>query len=221
MTNMSFFDGNGTSLKICGVTMREDAERLVELGVDAVGFNFWPKSKRYLAPSEGKWVADFAGKILRVGVLVNEESDLAFRLYGDGMIDVVQLHGDESVEMVKRFSDAGIPVVKALGVKDADDLRVAGEYGGDAVLLDAHAPEVFGGTGKTFNWSLAEDFQKTFPSVPTILAGGITPLNAAEAVRVVRPAALDVASGAELEPGVKDFDKVVALLAACREGGGK
>ncbi|MEP2777539.1 MAG: phosphoribosylanthranilate isomerase [Luteolibacter sp.] len=194
----------------------EDVERLVELGVDAVGFNFWPKSKRYLAPEEGRWMKDFAGKILRVGVFVNEASDLAFRLFGDGMIDVVQLHGDETPEEVERFTAAGIPVVKALGVKDAGDIARAGAYVADGILLDAHAPVVFGGTGQTFDWGLAKGFMAQHPGMPVILAGGITPENAAEAVVQVKPAALDVASGAEISPGVKDFDKVEALLAACR-----
>jgi phosphoribosylanthranilate isomerase len=131
------------------------------------------------------------------------------------MIDVVQLHGDETAAVVGGFRKAGIPVIKALGVKDISDIDVAGGYGCDAVLLDAHAPKVFGGTGETFDWSLAKCFSERFPSMPMILAGGITPENAGHAVAEVRPAALDVASGAEVSPGVKDFGKVAALLAAC------
>lgn len=133
------------------------------------------------------------------------------------MIDVVQLHGDEMPEMVAGFRSAGIPVIKAVGVKDAADIGLAGGYGADAMLLDAHAPRVFGGTGEVFDWSLAGAFKDRFPEVPMILAGGITPLNAREAIAGVRPVALDVASGAEISPGVKDFAKVAELLAACRE----
>ena len=198
--------------------MQGDAERLAELGVDAVGFNFWPKSKRYLDPSDGRWVKGLAGSILRVGVFVNEGSDLPYRLYGEGMIDVVQLHGDETAETVAGFAKAGIPVIKAVGVKDAADIGSAGGYAADAVLLDAHAPLVFGGTGEVFDWGLALGFKNRFPEIPVILAGGITPANARQAVSEVRPAALDVASGAESAPGVKDFEKVKALLAACRQG---
>jgi phosphoribosylanthranilate isomerase len=186
------------------------------MGVHAVGFNFWPHSKRYLDPRANPWVKGLAGGILRVGVFVNEEGDLPYRLFGEGMIDVVQLHGDETAAVVGGFRKAGIPVIKALGVKDISDIDVAGGYGGDAVLLDAHAPKVFGGTGETFDWSLAKCFSERFPSMPMILAGGITPENAGHAVAEVRPAALDVASGAEVSPGVKDFGKVAALLAACR-----
>lgn len=215
---MDFLDTTTTSLKVCGVTLQGDAEKLVELGVDAVGFNFWPKSKRYLDPGEGRWAKGLAGSILRVGVFVNECSDLAYRLYGDGMIDVVQLHGDETPETVGGFAKAGIPVIKAVGVKDAADIGNAGGYGADAVLLDAHAPLVFGGTGEVFDWGLAQGFKSMFPKMPMILAGGITSANARQAVSEVGPAALDVASGAELSPGVKDFVKVKALLEACREG---
>jgi len=156
-----------------------------------------------------------AGGILRVGVFVNEAGDLPYRLFGEGMIDVVQLHGDEAPAMVGGFRKAGIPVIKALGVKGDGDIGVAGSYGADAVLLDAHAPKVFGGTGETFDWGLAKRFTDRFPAIPMILAGGITPDNAEQAVAEVRPVALDVASGAEISPGVKDFGKVSALLAAC------
>lgn len=215
MQNIEFLDSKGTSLKICGVTIQSEAERLAAMGVHAVGFNFWPLSKRYLDPRTNRWMKELAGAILRVGVFVNEESDLPYRLYGEGMIDVVQLHGDETQECVGGFRKAGILVIKAVGVRNLSDIDVAGSYGSDAVLLDAHAPKVFGGTGETFDWGLAHAFRKSFPSIPMILAGGITPENAEHAVVEVRPVALDVASGAEISPGVKDFAKVAALLEAC------
>ncbi|MFD2257073.1 N-(5'-phosphoribosyl)anthranilate isomerase [Luteolibacter algae] len=214
---MSFFDPGRTSLKVCGVTREADALRLVDMGVDAVGFNFWPKSKRYLDPEKAVWSLDLAEKILRVGVFVNERGDLPYRLFGEGLIDVVQLHGDEAPEITANFVKAGIPVIKAVGVKDESDLSLAGRHDSDAILLDAHAPQVFGGTGVTFDWRLAKRFQMDFPEKVLILAGGITAENAAEAVRQVAPAALDVASGAEISPGIKDFEKVAALLAACRK----
>jgi len=214
---MNFFPKTKTSLKICGVTLEKDAWSLVEMGVDAVGFNFWPQSKRYLNPAEGLWIKDLAGKILRVGVFVNETGDLPFRLIADDMIDVVQLHGDETAEQVKRFKDAGIPVIKALGVSGEDDIDRAAEFEADAILLDTHAPRVFGGTGETFDWSLAQAFKKRFPEKRLILAGGITSENAATAISKVGPAALDVASGAEISPGIKDFEKVKLLLETCNE----
>ncbi len=213
---MDFFSKDQTSLKICGVRAEADALRLIEIGVDALGFNFWPNSKRYLNPKDAAWLKDLEGKILRVGVFVNQPADLPLRLISEGMIDVVQLHGDEDPESTVIFSKAGIKVIKAVGVKSSADIERAGEFEVDAMLLDAHAPIVFGGTGETFDWSLALDFKKCFPNTAVILAGGITPQNAAMAITQVKPAALDIASGAEISPGVKDFTKVQQLLDACR-----
>jgi phosphoribosylanthranilate isomerase len=204
-----------TSLKICGVTLADDAMRLVELGVDALGANFWPQSKRYLAPERAGFLKELEGLILRVGVFVNPDLKLPARLIREGLIDVVQLHGDETPDEVALLKEAGIPVIKALGVRAVSDLQRAHEFGADAILLDAHAPGVYGGTGETIDWSLARRFVEENPELPMILAGGITPDNAAAAIHAVRPAALDVASGAEQSPGLKDFDKVEALLAAC------
>jgi phosphoribosylanthranilate isomerase len=211
-----FLDPAQVSLKICGVTTREDAERLVELGVDALGLNFWPRSKRHLAPQAAAWLRGLAGKILRVGVFVNQPAGLPLQLLADDMIDLVQLHGDETPQDAAVFRTAGAPFIKAIGVGGVADLARAAEFGAAAVLLDAHAPGVYGGTGETFDWNSALDFKKQHPDMPIVLAGGITPQNAAMAVEIVRPVALDVASGAEISPGVKDFNKVAALLAAVR-----
>lgn len=210
-----FLATSATSLKICGVTLASDAQRLAEMGVDALGANFWPRSKRFLSPESAGFLKELEGRILRVGVFVNPDLDLPARLVSEGLIDVVQLHGDESPDDVARLKEAGIPVIKALGVKAVEDLRQARAFGADAVLLDAHAPGVYGGTGATIDWTLARGFAESDPDLPLILAGGIVPENAAAAIAAVRPAALDVASGAELSPGVKDFTKVAALLRAC------
>jgi phosphoribosylanthranilate isomerase len=211
-----FLDPSIVSLKICGVTTPDDAERLVALGVLALGVNFWPCSKRYLAPQEAAWLADMAGKILRVGVFVNEAPELPLRLMREGLLDAIQLHGDETPEDAAIYQEAGVPFFKAIGVKTLDDLARAADFKAKAILLDAHAPGVYGGTGETFDWDAALDFKKDHPEIPMILAGGITPENAAHAAVAVRPSALDVASGAEISPGVKDFDKVAALLAALK-----
>ena len=209
-----FLDPSIVSLKICGITRERDAAELVALGVAALGVNFWPGSKRYHAPEDAAWLKQYAGRILRVGVFVNAPAALPLRLYRDGLLDVIQLHGDETPAAAVPFREAGVPFVKAIGVRTMDELERADEYGAAAVLLDAHAPGVYGGTGMVFDWNVALEFREQHPGLPLILAGGIVPENAGEAVKTVRPAALDVASGAETTPGAKDFAKVEALLDA-------
>lgn len=209
-----FLDPATVSLKICGVTTHADADRLVAMGVDALGVNFWPQSKRYLAPDDASWLKELDGKILRVGVFVNEPAELPLRLVSEGYLDVVQLHGDETPEDAAAFREAEIPFIKAIGVKTLADLDRATEYGAAAVLLDAHAPGIYGGTGEVFDWEVASDFRRRHPQLPVILAGGIVPGNAGLAAMSVQPAALDIASGAEVSPGIKDFEKVAAFLTA-------
>lgn len=209
-----FLDPSFVSLKICGVTLRDDALKLVDLGVDALGVNFWPLSKRAVAPEDAAWLIELQGRILRVGVFVNQPADLPLRLVRDGLLDVVQIHGDETPEDAHPYRQAGVPFIKAIGVKTLDDLKHASAYQAHAILLDAHAPGVYGGTGATFDWNAAINFKAAHPALPVILAGGIVPENAGLAATTVMPAALDVASGAELSPGIKDFDKVTALLAS-------
>lgn len=209
-----FLSPDKTSLKICGVTLRDDADQLVQLGVEAMGVNFWPKSKRYLEPSKAKWLKGLHGKILRIGVFVNEPTALPIQLIEDDLIDVVQLHGDESPEEARPYTSAGIPIIKAIGVKSMYDLKHAHDYNAKGILLDANAPGEYGGTGRTFDWKTAIDFKASHPATPIILAGGICPANAKLAADTVQPAALDSASGVEISLGVKDFNKVQALLNA-------
>ena len=209
-----FLDPSTVSLKICGVTTRDDAQQLVALGVDALGVNFWPKSKRYLAPEDAAWLQDVAGKILRVGVFVNAPAELPLRLVREGYLDLVQLHGDETPAEAAAFREAEIPFIKAIGVKTRADLERATLYGAAAILLDAHAPGIYGGTGEVFDWEVASDFRRQHPHLPILLAGGIIPENAGLAAMSVQPAALDIASGAEISPGIKDFQKVAAFLNA-------
>lgn len=214
---MKIFEEGKVSLKICGVRTEAAVEALAGMGVPVLGFNFWEKSRRYLHPEGAEWLKEWAGRVKRVGVFVNEGTDLAYRMFGEGWIDVVQLHGDEPVEEVGRYVSAGIPVIKAIGIGGVEDLATAGGYRADAILLDAYAPRVFGGTGEVFDWALARMFSKANPEMPMILAGGITVENAREAIRGTWPVALDVASGAEVSPGVKNFEKVGKLLEICAE----
>lgn len=213
-----FLDPSTPSLKICGVTLEQDARRLAELGVEALGVNFWPNSKRHLDPSKAGWLKALSGTILRVGVFVNPDIPSAIGLVRSGLIDVIQLHGDETPDSAAPIRAAGIPFIKAIGVHGAGELDQATDFQADALLLDAPAPGVYGGTGHTFDWSVAAAFIGKHPELPVILAGGIVPANATAALDAVHPAALDVASGSESAPGIKDFAKVQALLSAVRAG---
>jgi len=210
----TFLDGTRVSLKICGVTRAVDAQRLADLGVDAIGVNFWSGSPRHVTSSEAGWLTALEGRILRVGVFVNAPAELPIRLFRDGLLDLVQLHGDETPADAEPLREAHIPFIKAIGVKTHADLERVEDFGASAILLDAHAPGVYGGTGETFDWNTALDFKSKHPQVPLILAGGIKPENAARAAEMLSPSALDVASGAESSPGVKDFEKVRGLLRA-------
>lgn len=208
---LSNFFSSQPSLKICGVTTSSDARKLVELGVHALGLNFWPNSKRYCAPKSARTFApSLSGQILRVGVFVNNSRPLAEDLFEEGLIDVVQLHGDELLQDVDYFLKKNIPVIRAVSALKlpAGDLPTENF----ALLIDTPAGKDYGGTGQTFDWSIAREFIHSHPGLPVILAGGITPLNAGEALQATHPAALDVASGAEISPGHKDFTKVSSLL---------
>ena len=210
-----FFNPSPTSLKVCGITTRTDAEQLISEGIPALGVNFWPKSKRYVTPeAAAEFLPTLKGLILRVGVFVNAEPADVLALLENDIIDVAQFHGDESPEYCAPFADAGLPFIRALGVKNADSLQNITDYRATAILLDAHAPGVYGGTGDTFDWNLAKRVIAENPDLPIMLAGGITSANAAEATEAVHPAALDLASGSESSPGVKDFDKIRAIQAA-------
>ena len=208
---------NSPALKICGVTRTDDAVRLADLGVEAIGVNFWPGSKRFTDPADVVWLANLAGRICRVGVFVNADPALPVRLFRDGLIDMAQLHGEETPADTAPLAAAGLPIIKATGVATVADLERALTFHPVAVLADAPAPAgTYGGTGRVLDWTIARAFVAAGHPVPLILAGGITPENAAAAIETVRPAALDVASGSESSPGVKDFTKVAALLHAVR-----
>lgn len=212
----SFFSPQSTSLKVCGVTRAEDAIRLAQIGVHALGVNFWPHSKRYISPEDASlWLSEVSQKILRVGVFVNAEALLPRRLLDEGIIDIAQFHGDESPDYCRAFAESNLPFIKAIGVKNKESMTGLTEYQATALLFDTPAPGLYGGTGEVFDWTHARQFILAHPETPVLLAGGIVPDNAAAAIRDVQPAALDVASGAEFSPGIKDFKKVTSLLASC------
>jgi len=210
-----FVSRETVSVKVCGLRDLESAEMLIEEGVDALGVNFWERSKRYLSLDEAKqWLPKVEGRILRVGLFVNHSMDFVERVWEAGILDVVQLHGDESLASFQYLRQRGIPVWRAAGVKDASSLEglKADLTEADAWLLDAHAPGVFGGTGQTLDWDLAGAFVSENTGVSWILAGGLKPENVREAIEAVRPSAVDLASGVESAPAVKERPLVKALM---------
>lgn len=203
-----------TRVKICGLTRAEDVQRAVAAGAWATGFVHVPGSKRYVDAERLETLAQAAGpSVLRVAVLSDSPLDEALRLARSGHLDVLQLHGHEDVDYVRvltRHSPETIAVWKALQVERAQDLVPAIAFAPHvaALVLDSGT-----GTGRPFDWGLLDAW--TCPA-PLILAGGLTPENAHGAVLRVRPAALDVASGTERAPGVKDIERLLAFMAAVR-----
>ena len=208
----SFLSSDEVGLKVCGVTSPEDAWQLAEMGVEALGVNFWPQSKRFCSVEDAFFLKHLEGQIVRVGVFVNAEREEPERLLSEGIIDYAQFHGDEDAEYCGYFAQRGLPYIRAIGVKDEDSVTALELSECSALLLDAHAPGVYGGTGQTCDWTIVEKVQERYPTVPIVLAGGITVGNVAQARLLKHIVALDVASGAEKSPGVKDFDKVARLM---------
>lgn len=206
-----------TGVKICGITTEEQSRAIVALGVDALGFNFWPKSKRYLPTVEAeRWLPALKGVTTRVAVLVNASAEEIAAVVP--LVDILQLHGDETPEAVAELMAKGHQVIKALQVRDADSLRQIGDFACETILLDAYNPGVYGGTGHSFPWNLAVEAQQRFPNKRIILSGGLTADNVRQAVEQTRPAAVDVASGVEASPGIKDLELVKCFIEEARAG---
>ncbi len=202
-------------IKFCGITNVPDAERAVSAGAWAVGVIFWPHSPRRC---ELDAAAEIAAAVKRraemVGVFVNPTLDELAATADAVGLTMVQLHGDEGpafcAEVARR---TGCKVIKAVRVGGGADLQALSVFHTDFHLLDSYVAGVPGGTGETFAWEIARAHRG---SVPVILSGGLTPANVAEAIGVVRPYAVDVASGVELAPGRKDPDKLEAFAAAVK-----
>jgi phosphoribosylanthranilate isomerase len=199
-------------VKICGLTSVEDALAAVEAGADALGFMFYAPSPRCVAHKHAAAIIRaLPALVAKVGVFVNPAEDDVRRAVAESGIDTLQFHGDEPPEFCLRF---GLKAMKAFRVQGPEILGVLPNYSGTTWLLDSFVAGTRGGTGNTFNWEIAAQAVKLGGRV--VLAGGLTPENAAEAVRVVRPYALDVSSGVESAPGRKDAAKVRAFIAAAR-----
>lgn len=202
-------------VKICGLTNEADARAAIECGADALGFNLFPGSPRYVDLEQAApWILRLPPFVTRVAVLVNESLETALRVARHPAIDLVQLHGDEDERYCAEFAASGQPFVKALRVRDAASLDGADRFSTPFLLLDAHSGAAYGGTGLRIDAALVVEAGKRFPGLHCILAGGMRPENVAEAVRIARPYAVDVASGVESAPGRKDREKMAAFVAA-------
>ena len=203
-----------THVKICGVTSVDDALAAVDLGASAIGLNFVPSSTRRIDVVRARAIADAIhaakAKVQVVGVVADLSVDAMRALVADAGLDCLQLHGDEAPETLSPL----LPhAYKAVRIANADDAARAATLPGDHVLVDAKVEGALGGTGATFDWALVEGLAKT---KKLTLAGGLTPANVAVAVRAVRPYCVDVASGVESSPGVKDREKMRAFIEAAR-----
>ncbi|HET9466890.1 MAG TPA: phosphoribosylanthranilate isomerase [Vicinamibacterales bacterium] len=223
---------NKLFVKICGITRAQDAELAAGLGANALGFVFWPGSPRYISPEAAAAIAaNVPPNVLKVGVFVDQPAEEVARIMEEVGLDVAQLHGHESPaycrELTVRLkadptegSEVRVgsafrrTVIKAIAMSGNGSVNIA-DFDPDIVLLvDAHDPAKFGGTGKTVNWDAAREIAA---ARRTILAGGLNAANVKLAVRSVRPYGVDVSSGVESAPGVKDPNRLRAFFEALHE----
>ncbi|NCW09677.1 MAG: phosphoribosylanthranilate isomerase [Gammaproteobacteria bacterium] len=200
-----------TRVKFCGFTHQDDVAQAVALGADALGFVFYGPSSRYVSPEHAQTLTrSVPAFVTRVGLFVNEEAETVQRIFEIARLNLIQYHGEESPE----FCDAiGLPYIKAFRVRKGMDLRPEMDRYPNAsgFLLDAYVKGQPGGTGERFDWELIPQSH-----APIILAGGLTPDNAKDAIDQVAPWALDVSGGIETKPGRKDPDKMARFMNACR-----
>jgi len=195
-------------LKVCGITSHDDAMKAVEAGAVYLGFNFYPPSPRYISPELARGIVDLLPEgVIPVGIFVNEpHPDEVSRIMERGGMRLAQLHGDEDPEYCRAVGAER--VIRAFRAASGFQIRQAMEYAVDAVLLDAYDPRLYGGTGKTVDWVMAASLAR---EVRLFLAGGLSPDNIQEAIRAVHPWAVDLNSGVESAPGVKDATKLRLL----------
>jgi phosphoribosylanthranilate isomerase len=194
-------------IKICGITNVEDAMVAVEAGADVLGFVFYEKSLRFINPVRAaEIISRLPPFIQTVGLFVNEDSEKINWTADYCGLDLVQLHGDESPEDCLEVNRR---VIKAFRVQNIVSIDPLNMYQVSGYLLDAWSPDAYGGTGRTFNWELAEAARKFGP---IILAGGLSPENIAEAIKSVKPYGVDVSSGVESAPGKKDAAMVKEFI---------
>lgn len=199
-------------VKICGITNLDDALMAVEAGAYALGFNFYPRSPRYLRPEDARGIVEqLPSNVLTVGVFVNEAlPETVARIAVESRVGALQLHGDESPDYCRALKS--FYVIKALRVHEGFVPESVTEYETEALLLDSFDRKERGGTGRTFDWEIAHRVNALVPKL--FLAGGLSVENVAEAIRAVHPFAVDACSRLETVPGRKDEGRVRAFIAA-------
>ena len=203
-------------IKICGITREEDALAAIDAGADALGFVFVPGTPRFIEPGRAAAITrSLPPFVSRVGLFVNADPEHIRATVAEARLDTVQLHGDEPPEVGLSLLGP-VRVIQAFRVQGPETLQQLPDFrkSADAWLLDAYVPGTAGGTGARFDWNLAVQAREL--GHPLILAGGLKPENIAEAVRQVRPFAVDVSSGVESSPGQKDAEKIRELIRSAR-----
>ena len=202
--------GDAPGVKVCGIQRVEDAMLAAALGASAIGFIFWPGSPRFIDPARARAIADaLPGDVLRVGVFVDQAPEYVRHVADRVLLGAAQLHGSESADA---YTDLGLQLIKAIAVTDPFDGSTIDAVPDEVtVLLDAHDPVRRGGTGRTIDWSIAAAMAARRR---TILSGGLNAANVSEAVERVRPYMIDVSSGVESAPGIKDAVRLRAFFDA-------
>jgi len=204
-------------VKICGITTLADALTAIHCGADALGFNFFPASRRYVnARTESDWMASLPKHVLKVAVMVDPIWSELTKAAQFPFIDAIQLHGSEPVEFCRRVAENRIPFAKALPVVGPEALENIPDFFTNTVILDSRTARGFGGSGETFDWMAGRRFVENNPRLQVIVAGGLTPENVADAVRTIQPFGVDVTTGVESSAGRKDPRRVEAFIAAAR-----
>lgn len=192
--------------KICGITNFSDAQCVLNHGASAIGFIFYKKSPRAISIEDAKFISNqLPDKISRIGVFVNQKNEFINDAISKVPLNMIQLHGNELPEFCNQFD---IPVIKAIRVKDEATLTEIHSYNVDAILLDTFSKQQYGGTGKIFDWSFIQGKIDT----PIILSGGLNSDNILDAIAFLNPSAVDINSGIESSPGIKDYSKIKHLF---------
>jgi len=201
----------GPKIKICGITNIDDAVKAMELGADLLGFNFYPKSPRYIEPQQAEEIIRKLPAFINiVGVFVNANAETIRKTAGDLMLNWIQLHGDESPGFCTQLYNMPSQVIKAIRIKTVKDIEYAKNFIVDALLLDAYNPSLYGGTGQRFDWSSLPELTGHVLG-RTFLAGGINPQNVIEAIGLSFYG-IDVCSGIEDSPRKKNHKKMEKLF---------